>query len=140
MKNLKFLSILLFSILNFCLASCGNDDDEIGGRDMLVGTWQCTWSEGYAKYANDPSRNDEWSGEMDFMATFKDDGMAVIDGDECRWKLEGDKLYIVDTGTKDEWDISIVLKLTDSELIIEQSEKDSERGYEFYDKITFKKI
>ena len=46
MKNLKFLSFMLFAIMSVSLISCG-DDDEIGGRDTLVGKWQCTWSEGY---------------------------------------------------------------------------------------------
>lgn len=56
MKNLKFLSFMLFAIMSVSLISCG-DDDEIGGRDTLVGKWQCTWSEGYEKYANNPEYN-----------------------------------------------------------------------------------
>ena len=96
MKNLKFLSFMLFAIMSVSLISCG-DDDEIGGRDTLVGKWQCTWSEGYEKYANNPEYNDS----------------------------EDNEVYTV-------------LKLTDSELILESSEKDSD--YEYYDKSTFQKI
>ena len=112
MKNLKFLSFMLFAIMSVSLISCG-DDDEIGGRDTLVGKWQCTWSEGYEKYANNPEYNDEWNEEGDFTVTFNEDGTVVADGDT-------------------------VLKLTDSELILESSEKDSD--YEYYDKSTFQKI
>ena len=32
----------------------------------MVGKWQCTWSEGYEKYANNPEYNDEWNEEGDF--------------------------------------------------------------------------
>ena len=53
---------MLFAIMSVSLISCG-DDDEIGGRDTLVGKWQCTWSEGYEKYANNPEYNDEWNEE-----------------------------------------------------------------------------
>ena len=75
MKNLKFLSFMLFAIMSVSLISCG-DDDEIGGRDTLVGKWQCTWSEGYEKYANNPEYNDEWNEEGDFTVTFNEDGTA----------------------------------------------------------------
>jgi len=94
MKNLKFLSFMLFAIMSVSLISCG-DDDEIGGRDTLVGKWQCTWSEGYEKYANNPEYNDEWNEEGDFTVTFNEDGTVVADGDTGKWKLEGDKLTII---------------------------------------------
>lgn len=138
MKNLKFLSFVLFAILSVGFISCGDDDDEIGGKDTLVGTWQCTWSEGYEKDLLNSNNDDEWNGAEDFTATFKADGTAVIDGDGCKWKLEGNKLSIVDDDARDEWDVFTVLKLTDSELIIESYEKDDR--YEYYDKSTFKKI
>lgn len=144
MKNLKLLSILLFSVLSFSLASCGDDDDEIGGRDTLVGTWQCTWSEGYYRNVNHPEDDEEWneeaSGEDSFTVTFKADGTGVFDGDVSKWKLEGNQLYIADMDTNDEWDVSTVLKLTDSELIVESYEKNDESGSEYYDKYTFKKM
>ena len=129
MKNLKFLSFMLFAIMSVSLISCG-DDDEIGGRDTLVGKWQCTWSEGYEKYANNPEYNDEWNEEGDFTVTFNEDGTVVADGDTGKWKLEGDKLCVRS--------LPVVLKTTDSELILESSEKDSD--YEYYDKSTFQKI
>ena len=114
--------------------------DEIGGRDTLVGKWQCTWSEGYEKYANNPEYNDEWNEEGDFTVTFNEDGTVVADGDTGKWKLEGDKLTIIYAYDDDSEDNEVytVLKLTDSELILESSEKDSD--YEYYDKSTFQKI
>ena len=137
MKNLKFLSFMLFAIMSVSLISCG-DDDEIGGRDTLVGKWQCTWSEGYEKYANNPEYNDEWNEEGDFTVTFNEDGTVVADAG--KWKLEGDKLTIIYAYDDDSEDNEVytVLKLTDSELILESSEKDSD--YEYYDKSTFQKI
>ena len=138
MKNLKFLSFVLFAILSVGFISCGDDDDEIGGEDTLVGTWQCTWSEGYEKDLQNSANDDEWNGAEDFTVTFKADGTAVIDGDGCKWKLEGNQLSIVDDDARDEWEVSTVLKLTDSELIIESYEKGDR--YEYYDKSTFKKI
>ena len=139
MKNLKFLSFMLFAIMSVSLISCG-DDDEIGGRDTLVGKWQCTWSQGYENYANNPEYNDEWNEEGDFTVTFNEDGTVVADGDTGKWKLEGDKLTIIYAYDDDSEDNEVytVLKLTDSELILESSEKDSD--YEYYDKSTFQKI
>ena len=139
MKNLKFLSFMLFAIMSVSLISCG-DDDEIVGRDTLVCKWQCTWSEGYEKYANNPEYNDEWNEEGDFTVTFNEDGTVVADGDTGKWKLEGDKLTIIYAYDDDSEDNEVytVLKLTDSELILESSEKDSD--YEYYDKSTFQKI
>lgn len=137
MKNLKFLSFMLFAIMSVSLISCGDDDDEIGGRDTLVGKWQCTWSEGYEKYAE---HYDEWNEEDDFVITFNEDGTVISDGETGKWKLEGDKLtitYIYDDEFE-ESEICTVLKLTDSELVLESSEKDSD--YEYYEKSTFKKI
>ena len=84
---------MLFAIMSVSLISCG-DDDEIGGRDTLVGKWQCTWSEGYEKYANNTEYNDEWNEEGDFTVTFNEDGTVVADGDTGKWKLEGDKLCV----------------------------------------------
>lgn len=137
MKNLKFLSFVLFAVLSVSLISCG-DDDEIGGKDTLIGTWQCTWTEGYDKDLNYPKDDEVWNQAGDFTATFKEDGTAVINEDFSKWKLEGDKLSIADDDGKDEWDVYTVLKLTDSELVIEILEKDSH--YEYYEKITFKKL
>lgn len=137
MKNWNLFSLMLFAIMNLGLVSCG-DDDEVGDRNALVGTWQCTWIEGYEKYANNPEYDEEWNEAADFLAVFNEDGTAVIDGDECKWKLEGDQLFICDTGTNDEWDANTVLKLSDSEFIIETHEKDNDA--EYYQKTTFKKI
>ena len=106
----------------------------------MVGKWQCTWSEGYEKYANNPEYNDEWNEVGDFTVTFNEDGTVVADGDTGKWKLEGDKLTIIYAYDDDSEDNEVytVLKLTDSELILESSEKDSD--YEYYDKSTFQKI
>lgn len=142
MKNLKFLSFMLFAILSVGFISCGDDDDEIGGKDTLVGTWQCTWSEGYEKYLHNSDNDDEWNGAEDFTTTFKADGTVTADGDTGKWKLEGNKLTMTFTYGNDETESDVqvftVLKLTDSEMIIESYEKNDE--YEYYDKSTFKKI
>ena len=75
MKNLKFLSFMLFAIMSVSLISCG-DDDEIGGRDTLVGKWQCTWAVGEVHAAKQSEDNDEWNEEGDFTVTFNEDGTA----------------------------------------------------------------
>ena len=46
-------------------------------------------------------------------------------------------IYAYDDDSEDN-EVYTVLKLTDSELILESSEKDSD--YEYYDKSTFQKI
>ena len=75
-----------------------------------------------------------------YECTFNEDGTVVADGDTGKWKLEGDKLTIIYAYDDDSEDNEVytVLKLTDSELILESSEKDSD--YEYYDKSTFQKI
>lgn len=68
-----------------------------------------------------------------------EDGTVVADVIP-EMKLEGDKLTIIYAYDDDSEDNEVytVLKLTDSELILESSEKDSD--YEYYDKSTFQKI
>lgn len=138
MKNLKFLSFVLFAVMSVSLFSCGDDDEEIGDRNTLIGTWQCTWSEGYYRDVNHPADNEDWNEEEDFTVTFNADGTYSGDGDAGKWKLEGNKLSMLDNKSES-WDVSTVLKLTDSELIMEIYEKDDD-GSEYYDKYTFKKI
>lgn len=139
MKNLKFLSFVLFAVMSVSLFSCGDDDEEIGDRNTLIGTWQCTWSEGFVREVNYPDENEDWSKAEDYTVTFNADGTCRwSNGDTGKWKLEGNKLSTVDDDARDEWYALTVLKLTDSELIIEDYEKD-EYG-EYYEKATFKKI
>ena len=132
---------MLFAVLSVCLISCGDDDDEIGGKDVLVGTWQCTWTQGYEKDLRNPGDDEEWNEADDFTVTINADGTATSDGETGRWSLEGNKLTMTFTyGSDSESEVQIfnVLRLTDSEMVLETSEKDDE--YEYYEKTTFKKI
>lgn len=140
MKNWKLFSLVLFAFMSLSLVSCG-DDDEVGDSNALVGTWQCTWIEGYEKYANNPEYDEEWNEADDFTTTFNADGTTIADGDAGKWKLEGNILTMTfpdDGGSEDDIQIYTVLKLTDSELVLEMLEKGE--NYEYYDKSTFKKI
>lgn len=139
MKNLKFLSFVLFAVMSVSLFSCGDDEEEIGDRNTLIGTWQCTWSEGFVREVNYPDENEDWNQAVEnIILVFNADGTYRLGENESgKWKLEGNELSLLDNRGGD-WDVLTVLKLTDSELIIEDYEKD-EYG-EYYEKTTFKKI
>lgn len=144
MKHLKLLSLVLFTVLSISLYSCGNDDDEGGGGNgtgyTLIGEWQCTWTQGYERYANIPIKNKEWNNADDFTASFNENGTLVIGPESGKWKLVGDELtmtYIGEDSSQDDELVFTVLKLTDSELIIEAHEQFN--GYEYYIKNTFRR-
>lgn len=46
--KIKYLSLLVLCIMTF-FSSCSKDDNEngIGGENLIYGTWQLTWEEGY---------------------------------------------------------------------------------------------
>lgn len=152
MKSLKILSFVLFAILSVSIASCSDEGEYPGGtcaeveefasKDSLIGAWQCTWAEGYEKYTYNPEYSSEWDKmPEDLTATFMEDGTIVVNQESGKWQLESDKLTTVFEHREilevDER-IFTVLKLTGTEMIIERTKQGVD--YDYYDKLTFKKV
>ncbi|MDE5704443.1 hypothetical protein [Muribaculum sp.] len=49
-KHLHFLFLALFAALPLVLTSCGDDDDEPGSSNSIVGTWQVSYYDEYGDY------------------------------------------------------------------------------------------
>lgn len=63
-KHLYFLFLALFAALPLVLTSCGDDDDEPGNPNSIVGTWQISYY-------------DEEDGNVTETYIFKDNGTLV---------------------------------------------------------------
>lgn len=63
-KHLYFLFLALFAALPLVLTSCGDDDDESGNPNSIVGTWQVSYY-------------DEEDGNVTETYIFKDNGTLV---------------------------------------------------------------
>ena len=138
MKTLKYFSFFLFAlVLGAGFASC-SDDDESVDSSAIVGLWEVTWTEGYEYDSEDPEYNDEWSEALNGIKfKFNSDGTGY-EGDESdtfTWSLEGNRLTI-QGGYYTE--VSTVLKLTSSELVLEYYDEDD--SYKYYEKLTFKRV
>lgn len=148
MKNLKFLLFIVFSILCVGFTACGDEKEDLGGveeevvdKDSLIGTWQCVGAVGYEKYTYNPEYSTEWDKVPELTVTLQEDGTIVANENSGKWKLKGYQLtttfvyreiLVVDERT------FTILELSGSELIIERSKKGVD--YDYYDKLTFKKI
>lgn len=129
---------MMIVALSAGFASCSNDDDFDSAN--LVGTWQSTWSEGWAKDPKNPTDDGEWNeattGEDVNTMTFNADGTGIDgDGDTFIWKLDGDVITTVYGKNSSN---GKVLKLTKTELVVESTYK--EGTFETYSKDTFKKV
>lgn len=142
----------VFSILCVGFGSCGDEKEGLGGveeeekeevvnKDTLIGTWQCVGAVGYETYTYNPEYSTEWDEAPELTVTLQEDGTIVANENSGKWKLNGYQLtttfvyreiLVVDER------IFTVLELSGSELIIERSKKGVD--YDYYDKLTFKKI
>ena len=48
----NYLFIALTLVFSISLSSCSDDDENVGSKNDLIGTWQCIHSEGYEKETN----------------------------------------------------------------------------------------
>lgn len=144
--------VLLIAISSLLIAACSKDDNKVE-KDALVNTWELTYNEGFEADDND---REEWSGtskELGIEETysFKADGTGTevyVEYDQSgnetykntnnfRWSFNDNNntlslKYSYDT---EEYTVE---KLTSSEMILVQHEKDDD-GYEYFDKYTFRK-
>ena len=144
--------VFLIAISSLLIAACSKEDNKVE-KDALVNTWELTYNEGFEADDND---REEWSGTpkelgIEETYTFKADGTGTevyVEYDQSgneihnstnnfRWSFNDNNntlslKYSYDT---EEYTVE---KLTSSEMILVQHEKDDD-GYEYFDKYTFRK-
>lgn len=147
--NRIYLLSLFALMASFCFTSCSDDDENFEKSGDLYGMWEPAYAEGFEK---DGKYEDTWSivlnasnGYDDYSRIkFHEDGSCTsYDYRSGTWKLseidsyyvKGNKIYIDD-------EPSTIVKLTGSEMILEISETETYEGvtYDYYDKVTFRKI
>lgn len=149
MKNrLKFPSIMVI-LLSSVIMSCGSNKSD------LIGSWTLSHSEGFSKYGSEEDW-EEWNKSYDAndaatpVVTFEENGnlftMSVphMETVSSSWEYHSKKLAISSVSTDKnlgEIDVQVykVLKLTPTELIIENSDKDDDNEY-YYMKCHLKKL
>lgn len=128
MKQLKFLSYLLVTVLCFGFASCSDDDDD----DSIIGTWELTNEKGWSREYD--AENEKWGEKEDwsedykagkYHVTYKSDntGTVLKDGqldENFTWTLTGRKLLLnrKHVSGEERTDDVVVKKLTSNELML----------------------
>lgn len=135
----------------FSLVSCGDEDEnDSDARSSLIGTWVLVHSEGYEVEDGEKSYWDEdVLGEEDAdPMVFNENGKGTIVSDEgvtihCEWSVKNG--YLIQTATIEEEKETIsskIVLLENDTLVLENFEKGDEtdpEGYEFYEKLTYKR-
>jgi len=143
----KYLSMMAIAMLVACFfVSCSDDDDDLGSSSDLIGTWVMVSYEGYEI---DEGKKETYKGTYDIsdqenMITFEKDGTYFSEeDDDGSWKYSNGILTITwhDYDYGDDEIIKVkVIKLTSSEMVIEEHHKDRDEEYEYYSKMTFRKL
>ncbi len=149
MKKLSFFAnTLQTSVLSLALlvsacvigfTSCSDDDDESNGG--IVGTWQSVHIDTWEKINGEQTEDGSYSGPYEQgTVVFTAEGRISMteEGESTEtatYTFTGDKLIIKSDGETTEVK---VLKLSDDKLILEYHESD--RGYESYIKVEFRKV
>lgn len=137
----KFFLCLLVLGIWAGFTAC-NDDDErylpiIGPN--LVGVWQAVWTSGYQVDVQFPGSNDQWNEPASggFMTFYAGGIGRSINNVPFSWNLNGNMLliYYADSGGWPE--VSRILSLTPSEMVMEIYE--SRPGFEYYEMVTFQR-
>ena len=139
----NYLFVALTLVFSISLSSCSDDDENVGSKNDLIGTWQCIHSEGYEKDNKYPEDNDKWDEDYKngYVITFNDDKTFNHEGEEGTWSLSGNKLTMNYKGyyEGEDWtEVWKILELNTNTFVFELHEKDSEG--DFYTKETLKKI
>lgn len=144
--------VFLIAISSLLIAACSKDDNKVE-KDALVNTWELTYNEGFEADDND---REEWSGTpkelgIEETYTFKADGTGTgvyVEYDQSgnetykntndfRWSFNDNNNTLTIKYSYDTEEYTVE-KLTSSEMILVQHEKDDD-GYEYFDKYTFRK-
>ena len=154
MKTIWKATVCIVAVLlSFSIYSCGDDDDDaVGSRDLLLGTWNGVyylsqeWEDG--EKVSD-SKEDFVNGTNRYSIEFKEDG-TYVEKDVYNssgstnyyhgtWSYSGNKLTLIDTEEDNYTEVWIVTTMTENELVYELREKEKEDGttYEYYEQHAF---
>lgn len=152
MKKTYFLFLLgLMSVMTFGFSACSDDDEkDPESSSALIGTWErisCTYQYKENGEIVDEGK-DEGNDLVGFKLVFKEDGTcksAEYHTDKWDWFDEGKWSYsngIITITDNNESESIKVKTLTDSQLIIETTDKYTEDGifYEDYELTEYHKI
>lgn len=151
MKTFRFIGVAILAIALCVNFTACDDDEENVNMSELIGLWEPYHAEGYETGPN--GFRNEWNEEIEDVATneieysrleFLTDGEFkehyYYNGwhyDGGRYQVEGSKITIFDD--EDEiYDQFNILLLNEGQLVIESKEK--EDGYEYYEKISFRRV
>lgn len=136
----------LILLLPFLTAAC-SDNDEPETATIRTGEWTLVHQAGYERYDGQTEEWDEAVSNKEWL-TFNENGTYTQKGDEegngtityeatYQYTIDGNRLitYYYEGEDEGEW-IQTILKHTDSELILEESDKQSEYNYEYEYKST----
>lgn len=162
MKQMNFwgmMAMLLCAVV-MGFSSCSDDDESDFSSSALVGTWEgvtVDWC--YKQNGVVVDEEDEGEGEdiSDERWKFNADGTALQgykysgadswewDDEPCQWKLEGNKLIIMDdpAGGIDDWEESATIKeLSANRLVVELHDKYTDDGvvYEDYERQVYRRV
>ena len=108
------MAIILFTVVGFALSSCGDEKEENEPivKNPIVGRWWATegpiaeaWKSVYIQFKNNGDYTAEY---IDFY-----DEVESVSG---KWRIDGNILSITVDGETTQ---GIIIKITDSELILE---------------------
>lgn len=147
----KLATCLAIVLVSFSVYSCSDDDDDsVGSREMLVGRWQgITYTNIEYENGKEIHKNveDLNTSTYKYVEEFKEDGTWIEEENfngqikqyKGKWSYSGNKLTTVDSDGDKE--ISTVVKMTDTELVLEVRDKYKEDGetYEEYEQTVFKR-
>ena len=154
MKTIWKATVCIVAVLlSFSINSCGDDDDDaVGSRDLLLGTWNGVyylsqeWEDG--EKVSD-SKEDFVNGTNRYSIEFKEDG-TYVEKDVYNssgstnyyhgtWSYSGNKLTLIDTEEDNYTEVWTVTTMTENELVYELREKEKEDGttYEYYEQHSF---
>lgn len=149
--KMKFLYLIGIMLIGGLLVSCDKDSDEEKTKDfkeLLVGHWAESHSQGYYHDFSNPEYNEEWDEDISEGETFwfKEDGTfeETFEGvSKGNWILNGNQLSLTVTWADDPENIGgsnspVILELNESKLVLESHDKNDD--YEEYNKSTFIKV
>lgn len=151
-KSIWKLAICIsVTLLSFGFSACGDDDDEVGSKEDLIGLWEITHVKGWGTHNGAKETFDVNVDNMRIQ--FNEDGTSVYyekSGNSWRktdtetYEYKGGRLYLYnDDGLSyesdfAEWRIKVTT-LNSTTLVTEQYEKE-EDGDELFEVRTHKRI
>ena len=151
MRTFRLIGVAILAIALCINFTACDDDKENVNMSELIGLWEPYHAEGYETGPN--GFRNEWNEDIEDVATNEAEYSRLeflTDGefkehyysngwyyDSGRYTIEGSKITLLDN-EGDFYDQFTILLLNENELIMEFKEK--EDGYEYYEKLSCRKV